>query len=398
VTGGHPRLVLHVITRMILGGAQENTLLSAEGTRASPGWDSVLVTGPSVGPEGRLLELARERQVPVRVVPSLIRAPHPVRDLQALLHLWWLCWRLRPAVVHTHSSKAGILGRLAARLAGVPVVIHTIHGLPFHEHQGSAEHRLYVLLERLAARLANRILGVADAMCAKAMAAGVGYPSQFEVVHSGMECEPFLAAGRDDALQAAVRRRYGIEPRDRVLMLVGRLFELKGHDDLLEVAPAIASAVPDLRLVFVGDGIRREELTRRVGSLGLAGRVVFTGLVSPQEMPGLVAAADLLVHTSLREGLARVLPQALLAGTPVVSYDIDGAGEIVHHGETGVLLMPGDLDGLTAWCVRLLEHATEARRMALAGRDLCARLFPAVRMVRRLLAVYEGELRGLPSR
>ena len=379
---------------MILGGAQENTLLSAVGTRRSAGWSCALVTGPSTGPEGRLLELAREEDVPVHLVPCLVRAPHPLLDPLALVHLWWLCVRLRPAVVHTHSSKAGILGRLAARLAGVPVVVHTIHGLPFHPYQSRGLYRLYVLMERLAARFADRLVGVASAMCETALAAGVGYPRQYQVVHSGMEVGEFLRAKEDAARQLQTRARYGLGPEDQVLIMVARLFELKGHDDLLAVAPTLAARLPRLRVVLVGDGLRRQELQRRVEELQLGDRVVFTGLVPPQEIALLLAASDLLVHTSLREGLARVLPKALLAGTAVLSYDVDGAREVVRHRETGVLLPPGDLEGLATWCQTLLQQPDLASRLTRAGLELCRHRFAAPVMVRDLLQLYSELLRG----
>ncbi|KAF0245241.1 MAG: group 1 glycosyl [Planctomycetota bacterium] len=366
---------------MILGGAQENTLLTVEGLHRR-GWDAWLVTGPAEGPEGELLTRARRGGFPVVEIPTLRRAVRPVSDMRAFHALASLFRRERPDIVHTHSSKAGILGRFAAAAAGVPRVIHTIHGLPFHPYAAPAANLAFIWSERAAAALTGKIVVVADAMKQKALAARVGREEQFVRVWSGMEVEPFLKPNRG---RADVRAALGI-PQDALLgCKVARLFELKGHDFVLEAA---ARADPRIHFLFVGDGLWRERLTRKAEDLGLKGRIHYAGLVPPQDVPDYLHASDFLVHASLREGLARVLPQALLAGLPVISFDIDGAREVIEHGVTGLLLSPEDVGGLADALNRVASDLPAAQKWGVRGRDLCRERFSADAMVESLVNLY----------
>jgi glycosyltransferase involved in cell wall biosynthesis len=379
--------IVHVITRMILGGAQENTLLSCAGLLGL-GHQVRLVTGPTAGPEGELLSEARSRGVPVEEIPDLVRPVSPLRDLRAYRALRRRFAELAPDVVHTHSSKAGVLGRAAARAAGVPVVVHTIHGLPFHRYQSALLRWAYARAERWAARRCDQLVSVAEAMTDQAVAAGVAPREKFVTIYSGMEVEPFLRARER---RREVRARLGYAPGDFVVAKLARLFELKGHQYLLEAARRASVAHPELRLLLVGDGVLRGRLQAQARAAGLAEQVTFAGLVPAAEVPGYLAAADLLVHASLREGLPRAVPQALLAGTPVAAFDLDGTGEIVRDGETGLLVAPRDAQGLAGAIRRMVEDREFAARSAAAGQELARRLFPAEVMVQRLAVLY-GEL------
>ncbi|MCE9583515.1 MAG: glycosyltransferase family 4 protein [Planctomycetes bacterium] len=382
-----PIRVLHVITRMILGGAQENTLLSVEGLHRR-GWDVSLVTGPAEGPEGELLTRAKRGGFPVVEVTSLRRAVRPVADIRAFSALADIFRRERPDIVHTHSSKAGILGRFAAASAGVPRVLHTIHGLPFHPYAHPVANAGFIWSERAAAAVTEKLVVVADAMKQKALAAGVGRPEQYVRVLSGMEIEPFLAPKRP---RAAVRAALGIPPDAIVACKVARLFELKGHDFVLEAAARCDSRV---HYLFVGDGAWRERLGKKAADLGLAARVHFAGLVPPQEVPDYLHASDFLVHASLREGLARVLPQALLAGLPAISFDIDGASEVLEDGVTGLLVKPEDVAGLAAAMDRVVKDLPAARKWGERGREVCRERFSAGAMVLALEGLYRAGVPG----
>ena len=384
-----PVKVLHIITRMILGGAQENTLLTCEGLMRSGRWDVTLLTGPAIGPEGELIQRARDSGVPMIILPQLRRAVHPWRDAASTASLLRIIRHLSPDIVHTHSSKAGALGRLAARAARVPVIVHTIHGLPFHEYQSRAEYWAYVLVERLAARWTDRIVCVADAMAHKALLAGVGRPGQYVTVYSGMETDTFLDAGR---LREEVRRSFGFAPEDVVIGKVARLFDLKGHKYVLEAAPHVLRRCPRVKFLFVGDGILRGRLQQRAEDLGVADRIVFAGLVDSSRIPAMLSAMDVVVHASLREGLARVLVQGLLCAKPVVSYDVDGAPEVIHDGQTGRLVPPKSVEMLAEAVLDMVEHPDRAAQMGLAGRRLVQERFRAEAMVEGLERVYEDLL------
>ena len=377
--------IVHIITRLILGGAQENTLLTVDGLHHTFGDDVTLITGPAEGPEGDLFERAKQRGLKVELMPDLVRAIRPATDYRAYRELRRSIRRLGPEVVHTHSSKAGIIGRGAAWDEKVPAVVHTIHGLPFGPSESASRNRLYVTLERWAARRCHAIVGVCDAMAEQALAANVGRPEQYSTVYSGMDVDAFLhpARPRDE-----VRRELGLLDDEIAFGTVARLFERKGHDDILLAAPDVLRANPKVRFVFIGDGILRDRLMGDAERLGIRHAFHFTGLVPPDRIPELLNAMDAVVHPSLREGLARVLPQALLVGRPAISYDVDGAREVVLP-ETGILLPPRSIEGLKAAILRLAADPSLRLAMGREGRGRFADRFRHETMTAQLRSLYE---------
>lgn len=378
--------VCHIITRLIVGGAQENTLATCVGLQRDYGCEVDLVVGPTEGPEGTLMEAAREADVRTILVPDLIRTVSPDRDLNALRELRMQIRKGRYDIIHTHSAKAGILGRIAAGREHTPTVLHTIHGLPFHEYERWYRNALYIAAERFAARYTTHFISVADAMTRKSLAAGIGRPDQYTTIHSGMDLDAFLAAQRDSA---PLRQRLGIEPGDFVFGKIARLFELKGHEFLFAAAPAIVRADPRVKFLLVGDGVLRRHFEQEALRLGLDRHFLFVGLVPPGAVPRYVGCMDALVHLSLREGLARALPQAMAAGKPVVSFDIDGASEVVRDGETGFLLAPKDVPGLERAAIQLLKDRSRAATMGARGRELVKDKFSQATMVRRIFELYQ---------
>ncbi|MFO0907966.1 MAG: glycosyltransferase family 4 protein [Isosphaeraceae bacterium] len=377
--------IVHVITRLILGGAQENTLLTVEGLHHRHHDDVTLITGPAEGPEGDLFDRAERQNLQVELMPELVGAIRPATDWSAYRALRRAIRRLKPDVVHTHSSKAGIVGRAAAWAERVPAVVHTIHGLPFGPSESPWKNRVYVALERWAARRCHAIVSVCDAMTEQALAAGVGHPDLFQTVYSGMDVDAFLHPARP---REEVRREVGLAESDVAFATVARLFERKGHDDILAAAPAVLAANPNVRFVFIGDGILRERLIAETERLGIRPAFHFVGLVAPDRIPDLLNAVDAVVHPSLREGLARVLPQALLVGRPVISYDIDGAREVVRP-ETGILLPPRDIAGLSGGILRLAADPALREALGTEGRRRFAHQFRHETMTDQLRSLYE---------
>ncbi|MHC4874670.1 MAG: glycosyltransferase, partial [Planctomycetota bacterium] len=221
--------VLHVITRMILGGAQENTMLSIFGQMENHNCEVALLTGPTTGPEGTIVPLLEKKGVPVFVEPSIIRSINPTAELKALRALRKKIKEWKPDVVHTHSSKAGVLGRIAAWQEKVPFIVHTIHGLPFHPYQTALKNFIYITAEKYAAKRCHKIVSVADAMTSQALAAGVGRKEQYLTIYSGMEVDPLL---KQDFDRQEIRKEFGFSENDFVIGKVARLFELKGHEYL----------------------------------------------------------------------------------------------------------------------------------------------------------------------
>jgi glycosyltransferase involved in cell wall biosynthesis len=381
--------VAHVITRMIIGGAQENTLLNCLDLIRDFDDDVLLITGPAVGPEGDLLSQGRAGDLPVRVLPSLRRAIHPWRDLRARNAIRAAIEEFKPDVVHTHSAKGGLVGRHVAWNLRIPAVIHTVHGAPFHPYQSAISREFFRRCERWAARRCHRLISVADAMTDLMVDAQVAPREKFTTIHSGMDVEPFLHA---DEHRSAIRAKYGLKSEHVVVGKIARLFHLKGHDDLISAAAKVAQQNPNIRFLLVGDGILREELTARIATLGLSQHFIFTGLVQPVEMPAMISAMDVLVHTSYREGLARALPQALIAGRPVISYDVDGAREVTITGQTGILVPPQDTDALADALATLAGNAELRARLGSAGQQRFTEQFRHQRMTGLVREVYQQVL------
>lgn len=376
--------ILHIITRLIVGGAQENTLLSCEGQHRR-GHEVTLITGPPIGPEGSLLDRAENHGYRVEILPSMRRAILPASDFLTYLALVRRIRELRPDVVHTHSSKAGILGRWAAAAAGVPAIIHTIHGLAFTASTSALVNRAYKTLERATASRTTKIVCVADAMRDQSLAAHIGRPDQYVTVYSGMETAPFL---NPPLPREAVRQQLGLRDEQVAVGTIARLFHLKGHDDLLDLAPALCARWPNLRFLWIGDGLLRDTFERRMHQMNLRDRFILTGLVPPSRIPELAGAMDVLVHPSRREGLARALPQGSLAGKPVITYDVDGNREAIIEGETGFLVPPFDPRQLGEAIDRLMPDAALRANMGAAGRAFAVGRFDARVMVEALERLY----------
>ncbi|MEE9128957.1 MAG: glycosyltransferase family 4 protein [Phycisphaerales bacterium] len=376
---------MHISTRLILGGSQENTVLSCEG-QADAGHTVNLVYGPIYGPEGSLLERVKQHGgIETIQTPNLVRDLSPLRDVRCYFDLKRIIAQRKPDVVHTHSSKAGILGRLAAWKARVPCVVHTIHGLAFHPYQKKWRNAIYIASERFAAQRCHRIVCVADAMRDQALAARIGRRGLYVTVYSGIETEPFVHPKHS---RQAMHTELGLAEDDFVLGTIARLAELKGHDDLLDALSPMMHTHPNLKLLWVGDGWWRDRLMKRIQSLGLESQVVLTGLVGPQRIPECLGAMNVLVHPSYREGLPRAVPQALLSGVPAIVYDVDGAKEVCIDGEVGRLVPPGDLVALRDAVQWMMDHPKERQEMGQRGRERCEDRFAAAQMVKKLETIY----------
>lgn len=384
-----PWRVTHVITRLILGGAQENTVASVLGLRQKPGLEVNLISGPTTGSEGSIESQVASIPGCLTLLPVLVRPVHPWLDLLAYRALLRHFREHRPHIVHTHSGKAGILGRLAARRARVPIVIHTIHGPSFGPFQGPLANRAFVAAERLAGRLTHHFVSVAHAMSRQYLAAGIGHPSQYSCIRSGFDLAPFLHARRSPDLA----RRLGVQPGDFVVGKVARLFRLKGHDELFAALPALLDRIPNARILLVGDGPDRPRYEAMAAQPPLAGRVIFAGLVPAHEVPEHLALMDVLVHLSRREGLPRVLPQALAAGVPVVAADCDGAPEVCIDGQTGFLVPPDATATLVDRLEALARDPGLGKALAAHGRARVIEEFPTARMVDDLASLYHALLR-----
>ena len=378
--------VVQLITRLIVGGAQEHAIAAAE--KLDPArFDSQLWTGAETGSEGSLLEDARRRGVRVRVLPHLVRRVDPVKDARVTLELARLFRQERLDLVSTHSSKAGIVGRLAARLASVPVVVHTVHGWGFHEHMPARTRRTYEVLERFLARHTDRLASVSERTTRAGLEAGVGRPEQYVLIRSGVPLERFHP---DEACRRRVRAGLGWPADGPVVGSVGRLSPQKNPLDFTRAAARIAATHPDARFLYVGDGPLRADIERELDATGLRDRVALAGL--RDDVPDLLRALDVFVLTSLWEGMPRVVLQALATGVPVVAYDIAGIAEAVRDGRNGFTVPPGDVAALADHVIRLLDDDGQRAGLGRRAREDFDESFSEEGMLRRLDALYSGLL------
>ena len=378
-----PLRICHVITRMIVGGAQENTLLTILGHREA-GQECELVTGPSPGREGELLKQSVDTGLKVTVFPELVRELSPAKDLKAYFRLKRYFEENRFDVVHTHSSKAGIIGRFAARAAKIPVVVHTVHGQAFHPHERWYRNFLYILLERLAAGKCDRIYAVAQAMIDQCVAARVAKREKYKVVYSGMDTTRFAAAKRD----AELRKRLGIPENARTIVTVARLFPLKGYEFVLPAAEQLIAKYPDTHILVVGDGPMHDELLSKIAAAGLTEHFHFAGLVPPDKVADYLAQGELLWHLSLREGLPRAVVQALACGIPAVGFALDGTPEVLENGKTGFAVTPESVDAVVEATTLCWDDEALRVQMGAEGKRRVLEQFDWRRMAKILLEEY----------
>ncbi|MFM8321020.1 MAG: glycosyltransferase family 4 protein [Chloroflexota bacterium] len=362
---GAPVRVLHTITRLIVGGAQENTLYTAARLPRER-YQIEVLSGPQTGSEGSLIDEVRQN-TPLIIDPHLLRQVSPLHDLRSLLSQYRLMRRNGYAIVHTHSSKAGILGRLAARLAGTPVVVHTVHGWSFHDYMSPAVRRAYILLERWMARSSDALVVVTERDIHKGLQAGIGQPAQYRLLRSGIPLDEFVPSAYD---RQAERAALGVAPDEVVVGNVGRFSAQKNPLDWVKVAGIVARACPQARFVLVGDGPLHASVQAALQAEGIAGRTLLPGL--RRDVARWLAVMDVFLLSSLWEGLPRVIPQAMAMGLPVVANHADGVVEAVQDGQTGFLCTPGDTPGMAGRVIELVNHPLLRQEMGARGRAAAA--------------------------
>ena len=385
--------IVHIITRLILGGAQENTLITCK-LLAQRGHDVTLVTGPALGPEGDLYEFAQNQKFKLIILNDLRRQINPHYDIPAYFQIKDVLRELKPDIVHTHSAKAGILGRYAAdsfRRATsherrATKIVHGVHGLAFHPYQGAMLNKFYIAVEKAAAKRTDFFISVADAMTNQSLAAGIGSADRYTTAYSAIEEDDFLRPISDEQ-KKQFRQKYAIPEDSIVLVTIARLFHLKGHEFIIESAKKLAEQFPKVIWLFVGDGILAEKYKSWIDGLRLGHRFRFTGLLPPKMMPVVLQSSDILVHCSLREGLARTLPQAMLCGRPAICFDLDGAKEVISEN-TGRLVAPENVEQLTAACAELIQDKGLREKLGAQGREFVREKFSPDIMVDAIEAVY----------
>ena len=376
---------MQISTRLILGGSQEHVLLTCEGL-FNAGHDVCLVYGPIYGPEGSLFDQAASGGYSLHEIKQLVRPLNIYKDWGAYKEIRKLIREWSPDVVHTNSSKAGILGRLAASHEKVRCVVHTVHGLPFHSYQCSFLNAMYVYAEKFAARKSNKIFVVADNLKEELVSKKVGKSTQYHTVRSGLETNHFLDVRK---YRNATRNDIGLSSDDCVIGTISRISPLKGHEDLLNAMPSIIKKCPSVKLLWVGDGWLRDKIFRKACKMGLEKNIFFTGLVPPPCIPKMLGAMDLLVHPSWREGLPRAVVQSMLAKVPVIASDANGTKEVVINNKTGWLVDIGDHEALSKSVIECIFNVNKKNKLIQNAFDLTIDGFSAEKMVEETLSAYE---------
>jgi glycosyltransferase involved in cell wall biosynthesis len=383
--------VLQIITRLIVGGAQEHVMYLCD-LLDRKRFQVKLISGPQTGSEGELITEVRKRNIDLVILPELVREINPTKDFLALAKLTKYIRKGNFDIVHTNSSKAGILGRLAAKLAGTPIIIHTVHGWPYHNHMGKRKRGLYVALEKWSEKFTHKLITVSDLNIEKGLADGIGNGKKYVTIHSGIDLDRFNAS---NVHRENKKREWNIDPSDRVVGSITRLSEQKAPADFVRMANEILKDNPKVSFLLVGDGPLRDEIRNLIDRLKISRKIIMTGL--RHDIPDLLAVMDVFVLSSLWEGLPRVFPQAMAMGLPIVATNVDGAPEAIKDGVNGFLVPPKDSTALAQRALQLLEDPGLARKMGEAGRKMVYADFCIKGMVKKTENLYleliENELR-----
>ena len=359
--------ILRIIARLNIGGPAIHVILLADELDRL-GYETVLVKGSEGAAEGNMMDLAEAKGIKPVVIPELGREIGIKNDLKAFYKLYRLIRKEKPDIVHTHTAKAGTLGRIAARLAGVPVILHTFHGHVLTGYFGRCRSWVFIQIEKILALITTRLITLSEELKRELIDMGIGKEDKFEVIPLGLELEPFLDAERH---KGRFKNELGLSAETAVIGIVGRLVPVKRHKLFLDMAKMIDSQA-DIKFVIVGDGELRKELEDYAEKLGIADEVIFTGF--RRDLPEIYAGLDIVVLTSKNEGTPVSIIEAMAAARPVVATNVGGVPSLVKDGVTGLLVKPGDTDSLSDAVARLIKDPHLRQDM---GREARSRVFPS---------------------
>ncbi|MCK4257000.1 glycosyltransferase family 4 protein [candidate division WOR-3 bacterium] len=341
--------VLHIITKLAVGGSQENTIFTCSMLDNNL-YDTSILCGTERDEEGDLIGMAKDRKVPLFFIPELIRDINPVKDFTALLRIKKFIKNGKYDIVHTHTSKAGMVGRLAAKIDGVPVIIHTVHGWNFNDFMNPIKKNFYVLCERIAEKFTDKIIVVTKEDIKKGFKEGIRNKEKYEVIRSGIDLEQFFPRECNTVLKTEL----GLKKEDKVIGTVTRICPQKNIEDFIKIADIVSNKVPNSKFLIVGDGKERNRIEAKIKKLQLEDRVFITGVRS--DIPEILSIFDVFVSTSLWEGLPRTIVEAIACGVPVIAYAVDGVREIIKNRKNGFLMPPKDVMRTSERVIQILNR------------------------------------------
>lgn len=374
--------VLHIHTLPVISGSGLNTFLTMSKmdlNRYAPEL--------ACAPGGRLVELVESKGFRVRPINNFVRPISLLRDISAFFELVSLIKKEKYDIVHTHNSKAGIIGRLAAKMAGVPVIIHTVHGFAFHPYEKFWRRKIFVFLERLSSRWCDAMIAISDALIDWAIKEKICNKNKLFRIYSGIETDKFSC--KVDI--KAIRAEFGIKDEESVVGEVAKLWRGKGQEVLINAVPEILKSIPNLKVMFVGEGELEKELKNIAENLNITDKIIFAGFRT--DMPEVNSIMDIACLPSLWEGMGRSILEAMACGKPVVASKVGGIVDLVKDGINGILVPPGDSKELASAIIKLLKDKELRLMMGEQARKTIDERFSAKKMVSDIESVYAGLLK-----
>ncbi|MCL2144954.1 MAG: glycosyltransferase family 4 protein [Endomicrobia bacterium] len=322
--------ICFIVTKLELGGAQKVALYTAEHINGDE-FKEFFITG-----KGGILDNAAAEKFRIYRLSNFVREISPLKDLKALRHIYGILKTEKPDVVHTHSSKAGILGRIAAKLAGIKIIVHTVHGYSFNETQNFFKKYLYACLEKFCSLFSDKLIAVAKEDIKKGIKYKIAKESKFELIRAGINTDHYKNYTPDKNFKNAL----GISESTKVVTTIGPFKPQKNLKDFIKAADIVGKKNNDIVFLAAGDGEQRKELENLISELGLKEKILLLGWRN--DIAELLYASDIFVMTSLWEGLPCTILEAMCCGKPVIANAVDGVKEIIKEGETGFLIKPYD--------------------------------------------------------
>jgi len=376
---------MRIIARMNIGGPATHVTLLNQGL-TNLGYECLLVTGMETDREGTLKDEVAARQLSMEIIPNLGREIALAEDIKTLLKLYRLMRQWKPDIVHTHTAKAGFVGRIAARLAGVPLVVHTFHGHVFHGYFGRAKTRFFIELEKICARMSDRIITISDRLKTEILEFGITNPEHIQIIPLGLELNRLNAVSETNRFDA----EFGLNPELHLVGAVGRLVPIKNLHLFLDAAAIAHQKNPNLRFILVGDGELRSELETYAEKLQISHAVIFAGW--RRDLAQVYADLDAVVISSDNEGTPASLIEAMAAGCPVISTRVGGVPDFVKDGETGRLVPPQDPTALGQAMLNLFADKINTDRMAGQAKTFALKKYNSERLVADMDGLYKNLL------
>lgn len=380
--------VLHIITRLDKGGSAENTFLTITGLNQI-NYSVTLLSGPVAPPDQERRRQVEEYGIQYIYIPKLVRNIHFINDLKTLITIYNFLRREKFDIVHTHTSKAGLLGRLAAKIAGVPIIIHTPHGHVFFGYFGRLKTNIFILLEKLASRMTDIIITLTNSEKEDYLKYRIAPEHKFTVIYSGVDLNRFMQRASEEAQNFKIE--LGIPEKSSIVGTVGRLVPVKGLEFLIKAAKLVIQKFPDTFFILAGDGHLGQNLKKQASELGIEKNIIFLGW--RDDVARIISTYDIFVLPSLNEGMGRVLVEAMALGKPIVASGIGGIPDLVTHGRNGFLVPPKNPEQLANYIQILLENKEQREKMGQAGKKIAVNFSKEI-MVERIAELYRELMCG----